>query len=479
VNPSDTVPSSIGSDGPGKSFADEPAGFFGHSLTRMQTMPQDALAALQLCALQYRFAELRLRIPLLKKLAERQDIHALDSLDDAVPLLFEHTMYKSYPPSLLEQGRFSDINRWLSRLTSLDLSAIDVSGCESIDEWLDVMDRESPLTISHSSGTSGTMSFLPTSKAEWEKFGRLQQVCLLQAFREQEQGEPRELYCVYPYFRDGGSAHLRTNDMLVKHVLGSEDRFIAAYPGRMSSDVLYLAGKLRAAQARGDLDRLQIPARLLRRKQEFEALQASMPAHLDRFFDEVIDTLRGRRVFLGATWNIVHGLAARGLAQGLSGVFSADSIILSGGGAKGMTPPPNWQEEVCRFFGVERLQMGYGMSEVMGIHSQCEHGHYHFVPWVIPFLLDPETGQPLPRKAVATGRAAFFDLGSETRWGGFITGDEITVNWTAACPCGRSSAYIQGEIQRYSDKKGGDDKISCAATENAHKEALDFLQGLE
>ena len=78
-----------------------------------------------------------------------------------------------------------------------------------------------------------------------------------------------------------------------------------------------------------------------------------------------------------------------------------------------------------------------------------------------------------------TGRAAFFDLAAETRWGGFISGDEITVNWEDECPCGRKSQFIEGTIERYSDKRGGDDKISCAATENAHKEAMDFLTSFE
>ena len=91
------------------------------------------------------------------------------------------------------------------------------------------------------------------------------------------------------------------------------------------------------------------------------------------------------------------------------------------------------------------------------------------------FVLDPDTGENLPRTGRVTGRAAFFDLGAECHWGGFITGDEITVNWTDFCSCGRQSHFIEGQIERYSDKRGGDDKINCAATENAHKEALDFL----
>ena len=62
---------------------------------------------------------------------------------------------------------------------------------------------------------------------------------------------------------------------------------------------------------------------------------------------------------------------------------------------------------------------------------------------------------------------------------GFITGDEITINWEDECPCGRKSHFIEGDIQRYSEKKRGDDKITCAATESAHEEAMEYLTRIE
>lgn len=460
-------------------FADDPVSYFDGSHTAMQTIERTKLFELQRSALQARFEQLSDRIPMLNKLASRQGISSLESVDDVVPLLFEHTMYKSYPPALLEAGRFSDLTHWLSKLTVFDFSKLDVSKCESIDEWLDVMDEQSPLKICHSSGTSGTMSFLPTSHSEWDKYGRMQKATILQEFGEDPQTLQDEVHCVFPFYRTGGSSHLRGNDNLAKYIAGDESRFFAAFPGRMSSDVLYLSARIRAAQARGDLERLKINPNLLARKKEFEAVEAAMPALLDNFFDETIQRLKGKRVFIGGTWNLLHGIARKGLDRGLENVFAQNSIAVSGGGAKGMTPPENWQEDVCSFYGVSRIRMQYGMSEVMGLHEMCDHGHYHFVPWVIPFVLDPETSRPFARTGVTTGRAAFFDLGAETRWGGFISGDEITVHWDGNCPCGRTSTYAEGTIQRYSEKNGGDDKITCAATESAHTEAMTFLNNFE
>ena len=42
---------------------------------------------------------------------------------------------------------------------------------------------------------------------------------------------------------------------------------------------------------------------------------------------------------------------------------------------------------------------------------------------------------------------------------------------------GRQSTFISGELQRYSEKNGGDDKIIFAATESARKQAMTFLAG--
>src|SRR5690606_1515153 len=136
-------------------------------------------------------------------------------------------------------------------------------------------------------------------------------------------------------------------------------------------------------------------------------------------------------------------------------VFAPDSVVVSGGGAKGMTRPDDWQEPVLEFTGVPRLKGGYGMSETLANHVMCQHGNYHIAPWVIPFVLDPDTSKPLPRKGVVTGRAAFYDLIASSHWGGFITGDEITLHWEGDCPCGQHSAYLEDKISRYSEKRGG------------------------
>lgn len=457
-------------------FAEDPIAFFGNAHTAMQAIDRSELEHLQLETLRLRFAALRSRIPMLQKLADRQDIGSIDTIEDVVPLLFEHTMFKSYPPSLLEKGRFQDLTNWLDKLTAVDLSGVDVSDCESIDDWISRLDAVTPLRICHSSGTSGTMSFLPVAEADWDRVARSVMVTYTQPFGLKDPQPADDFTIIFPFFRSGSSSHLRPNDALARHLAGGDpDRVLSAYPEKMSADVLWLSARIKAAKARGDLDRLEISPALLARKRDFEALEADMGQHMEDFFVQSTEHLRGKRVLVAGTWNLLHGLAVKGMAKGDEGVFAPSSVVSSGGGAKGMTPPDNWEQDVCRYFGVEQLSMAYGMSEIGGLHLMCSEGHYHFVPWVIPILLDPDTSKPLPRTGVVTGRAAFFDLGPETHWGGFISGDEITVHWDDQCACGRKSARIVGGIQRYSEKNGGDDKITCAATESAHDEAMSFL----
>jgi len=461
-------------------FADQPSEYFGNSYTKAHSVPRDELHRLQIGNLRRRFADLRGRVPMLEKLADRQGIDSIDRLEDVVPLLFEHTMYKSYPPQLLEESRFADINRWLGKLTVHDPAAVDVSACECLDDWIDAMDAESPLALCVTSGTTGTMSLMPHSKEEMDRHVRTYRMTYLQSFGDDPQeAMSRDLHILWPYFRYPSGGHSLDLDLTVKYLLqGDESRMHPVYPGRMSLDVLFLSARMRAAQAKGELDKLDVGPAMRRRKAEFEELDRDMPEQMDRFFDRAMEELRGERIFLIGTWVLLHGLASRGLARGFEKVFSPDSILITGGGAKGVTPPDNWQDDVSRFVGVPRFKGLYAMTEGLARHTTCREGHYHLAPWIVPYVLDPDTSKPLPRQGTVTGRMAFYDLLVDSHWGGFISGDEVTINWSDPCPCGQTSVYLQGTIQRYSEKRGGDDKISCAARPGAHKEAMDFLMNL-
>jgi hypothetical protein len=57
---------------------------------------------------------------------------------------------------------------------------------------------------------------------------------------------------------------------------------------------------------------------------------------------------------------------------------------------------------------------------------------------------------------------AALDLTVAGRWGGVISGDQVTFQF-GECACGRRSPAVMA-ITRYSDLPEGDDKLSCAGT---------------
>jgi hypothetical protein len=74
---------------------------------------------------------------------------------------------------------------------------------------------------------------------------------------------------------------------------------------------------------------------------------------------------------------------------------------------------------------------------------------YHFFVHSIPFLLQPNTRKPLPRKGVQTGQLASLQVISEDCWEGVISGDRGTIHWDRVCACGRDGPLLDpGSICR-------------------------------
>ena len=145
-------------------FLNDPIAYFDSSITKMHQIPRDELEELQRQAMSRRFAEHRESIEMLRNLADRLEIKEVKEFNDVVPLFFAHTAFKSYPASLLDKKRFDLMTQWLNKLTSHDISHLDTEGCESIDEWIDRLDEQTPLEVITSSGTTGTLSLIPKDK---------------------------------------------------------------------------------------------------------------------------------------------------------------------------------------------------------------------------------------------------------------------------------------------------------------------------
>lgn len=461
----------------------DPMGLFDNSVNQLESVDRDTLAEVQRRAMALRFAEHYEGIEILHKLADKHGITEVVEFDDVVPLMFAHTAFKSYPASLLINKRFDLLAKWLDKQTVYDLAHVDLDGCSGLTEFVERIDAQSELNVLTSSGTTGTMSLIPKSKKmtvygmqSWHKF-------MFQEFGTEPTEEQLNaaVDVVWPNFSKGTVGVLRTIPQLIDAFCGGDrSRFHELYDFGIDSDLLVLASQLRIAAAKGEMDKVEISPDLLAKKEAFEAQLVKMPADMTRFIEEMTEQLAGRRIFTVGTAQHLYDMAVAGIERGAEQVFAPDSIILTGGGMKGAVLPDNWLDVVKQFLGVDRLRKGYGFSEGGTFHWRCDEDRYHVMPWVIPFVVDPVTSEPLPRTGVATGRGAFYDLLSDSHWGGVITGDELTIDWDTPCACGRTSVHIADDIVRYTEKEGiDDDRITCNATQSFAEEAVDFMKGVQ
>ncbi|KJS08327.1 MAG: hypothetical protein VR73_05735 [Gammaproteobacteria bacterium BRH_c0] len=465
-----------------QSLLDDPTSFHNAVYSDGFKLSREQIDEVQLSGVRKRFAEMRPQIPMLDKLAKEQGVDSIDTINDVIPILFPHTVYKSYPLSYLEKSRFEKLTRWLNGLTTVDLSNVDASGIELIDDWLDLLDKETPLLVSHTSGTTGKLSFIPRTKEQWRQTV-VHSGCMLRHWWGENSGP--DLFnnhrpLILPGYRYGGSATQRANDYMIELFAGSEDNALFMYPNaRFSADVVSLAGRLRSAEARGEQGMLEISPALLKRREGLLELEKTRAQDLQTFFDTARTKFGGKDVYIAGVWTMLYDWAEAGLADGHSGIFGKGSVLFSGGGMKGKALPDNYREVIKGFLGFDTTYEMYAISEQMGYSIKCEEGHYHIPPVIVPFLLDPATGEALPRKDGTTGRMALLDLMTQTYWSCLITGDEVTWGgFDKPCACGRTGTYVHDGIRRYSDKEGGDDKIVCAGAPEAHDQALAFLTEL-
>jgi hypothetical protein len=442
------------------------------------TMERPEYEAWQLKAAGQRFEALRLSVRALANQAESVHITGIEHFEDIVPLLFQHTQYKSYPLSLLEKGRFDMLTKWLDGLTSIDLSGVDVSGCEGIDHWLEMLEQQTCLRILHTSGTTGKLSFYPRTGMERD----LWMLGLIKCFEgfADESGiklgfDHVRLPCIYPSVRHGRYTSQRMVQFFEGYIAPTPEQCYTLSNGTLSADLVSLSGRVRVAQAKGELDKFQLSDSMRTAFKRYLEELERQPEDVNNFMSRMMAELKGEQVFMASTTGYLVKAAQEGLKRGVRQVFSPDSVGSVGGGGKGMELPDSWVDIVEEFTGVKEWSNGYGMTELTGSMRLCSEGYFHAQPYVICFLLDPESGKLLPREGTQTGRFAFLDLLIQTFWGGVVTGDKLTIDWDADCTCGRKGHRIHNNVTRYSEQVTGDDKVTCSATVDNTDDALQAL----
>jgi hypothetical protein len=436
---------------------------------------------LQFHLMKRRFEEMRPRIRVLDRLAEDLAIDSFARPEDATPLFLPHTMYKSYAASSIEKGNYEKMTTWLSGLTPHDLSQVDTSACDSLETWLDTLEANTPLRPICSSGTSGKISVFPRGQREADyKLNNFLQVH--SGYRSEPDsglttGEV-EYFCPWPVAtgRHNMPAHFKAlrETVFARH----PERMHILGKGHWDVDMLWLSGRLRAAEAKGELGALKLTPALERIRDKLKIQQAGAQEDVEAFIEELFVGARGKRIFLQCPYGQMIPLAQEAKKRGLTAQFDANSYILAGGrsGSKGTVFPDDWFEQCKAAFDFP-YQETYGMTESTGSARLCAGGHFHVSPWVAIFQLDPDTSAPLAQQGTQTGRLALFDTLPTSYWGGLITGDRVTINWDGGCSCGRNGPYVHNDVVRYSNLRD-DDKVTCSKSPDAYEKAVELALGV-
>ncbi|MHA1513505.1 MAG: hypothetical protein ACTSRJ_05515, partial [Candidatus Hodarchaeales archaeon] len=327
-------------------FLENPQSLVNATNDELFSLQPEVIAQIQLIGVQKRFDYFYPRIKALEKLANEQNIKNINSLDDIAPILFQHTVYKSYPLAFIEKKRFKQLTQWLDKLTTYDLSSINIdSSISNIDEWMESIEDQTDIQLVHSTGTTGKLSFLPRSKAEMNSLKNA-----LYLFMEVLTGinpHVTHLPVFFPGYRKGKQLAQRILGTFGPIIAGSEEEFHTAMPGTMSADFMSLAGRMRAAKAKGELGKLQMIKAMTFNRGELLKVKRNRPKWMKNFFENMIQNYKGKRVFLmGTTVSMIEAMI-EGEKQGLSNVFAPDSGFIIGGGMKGYVPPPDWYNRLC------------------------------------------------------------------------------------------------------------------------------------
>ena len=420
---------------------------YGSSVTDLLPIQIEAASAV--------LAERREQVPILERRASQAGLKEITGKSDLVPLLFPHTTYKSYPSSFIEKKRWKDLARWLTTLSSADLTTVDFDGVADEDEWVERL-RQNGHFVLATSGTTGKCSFLRHSDDDHARkvrtFGRL----LGWPFTRADQS--RSYFWLGP--------HVGVSSLTDAATIGSqlwcrpENAFFLTDERLRLTDISDLA-RMRRRMADGTATPGEISA--FERNQK--ARGGDFQAHIDTFIDRLLDR-RHENLVISGTWAQHLMVRDRAQARGIvDGDFNPTTVVSAGGGVKNVPLPTDYKERVQSFYGPVIRTGAYGMTEMFQLMTRCEKMRYHIPPGLLPLVLDRNGDTLLNTEDVTNqiieGRFAFVDFSITGRWSGTITSDKVSFDTRPECDCGRPGPTILDGISRY---QTDDDSIGCAGT---------------
>lgn len=419
------------------------------------------LDPLRLAAAQELFAERRLQIPLLARRAEEAGIDEIRSFDDIVPLLFAHTVYKSYPPQFFAKGRWDAMLQWLQTLSVADVSNVDVAGVKDVDDWLERLWSAGHAVLC-TSGSSGKVSFLNHTMADRAR--KTRHLRHTQAWPFTRPSPDREVFWFGPMVGRNSAVEMGIAN---EENWGRPGKTHALDQQPLRISEVSRTAAMRTKIAAGTATPQEIAALDTSQAEKSAAAKIEIGALIDKLLD-----MRHQPLFIYGLWAQHLMVRDRARERGIpNGDFHPQTVLFPAGGIKGLNIPADYREQVTEFYG-NLIQIGtYGMTEMAQLMPRCEKRCYHVPPGLILLLLDAAGERLLkPEDAVdgkLTGRIGFLDLLYEGRWGGLISGDKATLDLSDTCACGRAGPVLLDTIARYA-QAGEEDHIGCAGTIDAY-----------
>ncbi|MEO6718698.1 MAG: hypothetical protein ABIM50_15795 [Novosphingobium sp.] len=418
----------------------------------------------QIAALNERFHERKECLKLLAHRAEEAGTTEIRSVEDMVALLFPHTAYKSYPESFLMDEKWDRLTKWLGTVSPYPIQGVDLENITDIDDWIARL-ADKGYFISCSSGTTGKSAMLIASQKDMD-WSKTDTVGVFSWGSGVQPAQDRKMIGCAPVA--SVPKNLTIGEAQRQAFANPEwERFNYPVPpitvGSLTKMVV-----MRKKISDGTATPQEIA--------DFEATSKERQEVLDKaviLAAEEIVRHREKKLMVSGMWSGLYAVAKVVRDMGYSAKdFNPDNCIYVGGGLKRALLPDDYQEFVHETFNIphNRDFQNYSMQELNSGMPKCrECGRYHVPPWIIPMILDKDGDTLLPydlNGGEIEGRAAFFDLSLDGRWGGVITGDKISLDYNPGI-CSHKGPSIRNNIARFADLEG-DDKIGCAGTIDAY-----------
>ncbi len=359
-------------------------------------------------------------VPAYRRLAESAGLAGPADLGLVVDNLLFSGLFKSYDPERLQAGDFAAMNRWLDDV-STGVPSMDVSDVGGLRDWRARL-RAHGTFLSFSSGSSGRLSFVPRDRPTF-----------------------RALVANGATYADP-NLPLSGFDCLVVGPRGEGIGFLDAGNGLARAAVRshFLFDRPLTADAVRDLGGAAVAGGWLAPGEVEEA-----DAHASQFIRAA--ALDGHPLLMFGAPFQVRRLCERIVASLGRLPTAPGSLVVTGGGWKTFSGERLTRAELLRLLGdalaipAAQYVDSYSMCELNAALASCREGRYHVPPLLEPVVLDEAAtgvvGQP------GEGLLAFLDPFALSYPGFVITGDRATLGF-GRCGCGRSGAFLEGEIER-------------------------------